>query len=139
MERDHTMSKISQAVLAAIVIAAFIFSSGCSSIGQKLPSDVVKAAYMTANEGKHSEVEKYLLSEVINSMKGGLGALAGGMKGVWDEATRNGTIQNIEILREEVRGEGTTVYFRIHFKDGTTKDDDKPLIKENGQWKITIG
>ncbi len=94
---------------------------------------------MAANEGKYSEAEKYMSSEVINAMKSGLWAIAGGWKGVWDKTTRNGTIHEIEILKEEVRGEGATVYFRIHFKDGKTKDDDEPLIKEGGQWKITIG
>lgn len=133
------MSRISQAALAAILITGFIFFGGCDSIGQKSPSEVVKAAYMAANEGKYSEAEKYLSSEVITAMKGGLGALAGGMKGAWDKTTRNGTIEKIEIIDEGVRGESATVKFRIHFKDGKTKDDDEPLIKENGQWKITIG
>jgi len=126
-------------LVSAIGIALFVITGGCNSIGQKSPSEVVVAAYMAANEGKYSEAEKYMSSEVINAMKSGLGALAGGWKGSWDQTTRNGTIQRIEILKEEVRGEGATVHFRIHFKDGKTKDDDEPLIKEGGQWKITIG
>jgi hypothetical protein len=72
-------------------------------------------------------------------MKGDLGALVGGMKGAWDKATRNGSIERIEILREEVRGEGANVYFRIHFKDGSRQDTDEKLLKENGVWKITLG
>jgi len=131
-------------------VVGFLFStvalstSGCTGGGgiailSKSPGDVVKAAYMAANAGQYSEAEKYLSSEVLNAMKGGLGALAGGMKGMWDKTTRDGTIDRIEILKEDVRGEGAKVLFRIHFKDGKTKDDDEPLIKENGQWKITIG
>lgn len=118
-----------------------LLTAACSTTGifSKNPSDTVVAAYMAANEGKYSEAETYLSSEVLSAMKVGLGALAGGMKGMWDQATRNGTIDRIEFLREEVRGEGATVYFRIHFKDGTTKDDDEPLLKEEGVWKITIG
>ncbi len=131
------MNRTLHILLAAIGIAIFMFTSGCDSIGQKSPSEVVIAAYMAANEGKYSEVKKYMSSEVINAMAG-LGALAGGWKAVWDKITRNGTIQRIEILKEEMRGEGATVYFRIHFKDGKTKVDDKPLIKEDGQWKIII-
>lgn len=131
-----------RAIPAAVVWTLVILSLGaCSKTGlfQKTPSETVIATYMAANEGKYSEAGKYLSSEVINAMKGGLGALVGGMKGIWDQSTRNGNIERIEILREEIRGEGATVYFRIHFKDGTTKNDDEPLIKENGVWKITIG
>jgi len=133
------MNKTWHIMVAAVGIAVLMITSGCDSIGGKSPSQVVVAAHMAANEGKYSEAEKYMSSEVINAMKSGLGALAGGWKGAWDKTTRNGTIQKIEILKEEVRGEGATVHFRIHFKDGKTKDDDEPLIKENGQWKITIG
>jgi len=93
---------------------------------------------MAANEGKYSEVEKYLPSEFINAMKEGRGTLAGGPKRACDELTRNGTIQTIEILKEKVRGEGATVYYRIHFKDGNTETFSQGFIKEGGQWKITI-
>jgi hypothetical protein len=92
---------------------------------------------MAANEGKYSEVEKYMSSDAISAIKN-LGALAGGMKGIWDKTTHNGTIRKIEIPKQEVRGEEATVYFRILFKDGKTEDGDEPLIKEGGQWKITI-
>jgi len=103
------------------------------------PSEVVIAAFMAANQGIYSEAEKYLSSAVINAVKTGWGNDAGGLKGIWDRVTRNGTMDRIEILKEEIRGEGATVYFRIHFKDGATKNEDEPLIKENGQWKITLG
>ena len=133
------MNRTIQILSAVSIIVVFMLINGCNSIGQKSPSEVVIAAYMAANEGKYSEAEKYLSSEVMNAMKGGIGALAGGMKGAWDKTTRNGTIEKIEILKEEVRGEGANVFFKIHFKDGKTKDDDEPLIKEDGRWKITIG
>jgi hypothetical protein len=134
------MNRKSHILVAAIGIALFVITIGYNAISQKLPSEVevVVTAYMAANDGKYSEVEKYMSSDAINAIKSDLGALAGGMKGVWDKTTRNGTIQMIEILKEEVRGEGATVYFRIHFKDGKTEDGNEPLIKEDGQWKITI-
>lgn len=141
MTGDHTVNKIYQSSLAVFVIVAFIFSSGCDSRksrSQKSPSEVVKAAYLAANEGNYSTAENYFSSELIDALKGDLGATAGGMKGVWDKQTRDGTIDKIEILKEEVRGEGATVDFRIHFKNGKTRDVDKPLIKENGRWKLTL-
>ncbi len=124
------------AVLVAFLI---VFFSGCGKISQKSPAETVKAFYMTANEGEYSEAEKYLSSEALKAMKGELGLLAGGLKGTLDKATRNGTIARIEILDEKIRGEGATVDFIIHFKDGKTKKESEPLIKEEEGWKITIG
>lgn len=37
-----------------------------------------------------------------------------------------------------MRGEGAKVFFRIHFKDGKTKDDNEGMIKQNGEWKIAL-
>lgn len=92
--------------LATVVVATGCEGGGGGGLFGKSPGEVVKAAYMAANAGQYSEAEKYLSSEVLNAMKGGLGVLAGGMKGMWDKTTRDGTIDSIEILSEEVRGEG---------------------------------
>lgn len=130
------MNKSVRVLLATVGISVFIFTIGCSSIGQKSPSQVVVAVYMAANEAKYSEVKKYLSSELINNLR----APGSSMKELCDYMTSNGTIQKIEILKEEVRGEGAKVYFRIHFKDGKTTDViEIPLIKEGGQWKLSIG
>lgn len=133
------MNRILIYTISIITLALSLCITGCSGIGAKSPSEVVAAAYMAANAGEYSKAESYLSSELINTMKSGLGALVGGMKGMWDETTRDGNIQRIEILKESIRGEGAKVDFRIHFKDGKTKDNDEPLIKEKGKWKITIG
>jgi len=109
-------------LFSTAVIVAFLLSIGCGKVGQKSPAEIVKAAYTNANEGKYTEAEKYLSSEVYSAMKGGFGGFGGGAKNVWDEATRNGTIERIEILKEEIRGDGAKVYFRLYFKDGITKD-----------------
>ncbi len=100
----------------------------------KSPGDAVKAAYMAANAGEYSEAEKYVSTDVLNAW-----ARSGGMKSEWDRITRDGTIDRIEILKEEIRGEGAKVSIRIHFKDGQTKNDNEPLIKQSGEWKITAG
>jgi hypothetical protein len=114
--------------------------AGCGiTILEKSPAEVVKSAYTAGNQGRYSEAESYLSTEAEAAVKSQLGAMGGGVKGVWDHNTRNGTIDRIEILSEEVRGEGATVHFRLHFKDGNTKEDGEPLIKEKGHWKITIG
>src|SRR5438445_11736297 len=125
-------------VVIMISMAFALGACGKSRPFSKSPSDTIVAAYMAANEGKYSEAERYFSSDALNAMKGDLGALTGGMKGGLDEATRTGSIERIEILREAVRGEGANVSFRVHFKDGSTKDNNEKLLLENGVWKITL-
>src|SRR6185503_15401863 len=51
---------------------------------------------------------------------------------------RNGTIAKVEIVKEEVRGEGAVVTANISFKDGPPLQDDRTeLIKEDGSWRLT--
>jgi hypothetical protein len=104
---------------------------------QKSPSETVKAAYMACNEGKYSEAESYFSTDVVNMLHGPMGAAAGGIKSVCDENTRKGSITKVEILSEEIKGEGATVVATIHFKDGSRKENDKSeLLRESGRWKI---
>jgi hypothetical protein len=132
-------------VIGLLSLAVGLSTAGCTGSGgvaifSKSPGEVVKAAYMAANAGQYSDAEKYLSFEALNVIKGDLGGTRRRDEGcMWDQTTRDGTIDRIEILKEDVRGEGAKVLFRIHFKDGKKEDDDEPLIKENGHWKITIG
>jgi hypothetical protein len=102
------------------------------------PSDIVQRAYAEANAGNYTTAMEYCSSEVHEFIKE-MGAFAGGVKGLWDKATRNGTIDWVEILSEEIRGEGAAVHFRLHFKDGTVEDSNEDLLKEKGKWKISLG
>jgi hypothetical protein len=126
-------------LIAFVLMTCTSASLACSRprILEQSPSDVVREAYLAANEGKYSQAEKHLSSDVVNAMKGHLGAMTGGMKGAWDRLTKGGTIEQMEILKEEIRGEGARVHFRLRYKDGATKEDDEPLIRENGRWKIS--
>src|SRR5580765_540007 len=88
---------------ASLAVIAILFS-GCSHVGKKSPPDVVRAFFAAANSGKYAEAEGYLTS----SMKPIIG-LAGGIKKVVDDDTRNGTLTSVEILKVDTRGEGAKV------------------------------
>ena len=94
---------------------------------------------MAANQGAYAEAEKYLSSEALKAMRSKSEPPSSGVKGTLDKVTRNRNIARIEILDEKIRGDEAKVDFIIHFKDGTTKKESEPLIKENGVWKITVG
>src|SRR5205085_2836508 len=114
--------------LTYIAIVSVFVLFGCGF--NKSPSDVVNVTYMAANSGQYSEVEKHLSKEALSAMKGTLGAFGGGFKGIWDQQARNGTIEKIEVKKEDVRGEGATVLFTVYYKDGSKRDDTAVLIKE---------
>lgn len=122
-----------------IVCISFIACKGTSPF-QKSPGDVVKAFYTAANEGRYSDA-KALLSEGLKKIiDGDLGQANGGIKGACDDASKLGTITKVEILKQDIRGEGATVIATVFYKDGSKKNDDKTqLILENGSWKITNG
>ena len=118
------------------VLLGVLLTVSCNSLGGG-PAKAFTAALMTANEGKYSEANEYLSSEVKQVVQGQLGALAGGTKGMWDKYTSNGTVQRVEVVKEEIRGEGATVVCNIYYKDGSVKSNDKTdMIKEKGSWKF---
>lgn len=119
-----------------ITVIGILLTAACG-LGSKTPSEVVKAFYAAANEGKYPEAEKYLSAETIKGMEG-LGSRAAGEKFMLDEMTKNGTIEKDEILQEQIQGETATVTHKVQFKDGSIKDGKETLIKESGEWKVTF-
>jgi hypothetical protein len=136
-----------QRAVAFVVLCFTVLLYGCSGNGSGItnpfgasPSTVVKTFYMSCNAGEYSKAEDTLATDTKKLIHGDLGGLIGAMKGFCDKESRQGTITNIDIKSENIRGEGATVISDIHFKDKGTKSDDKSeLIKENGAWKITPG
>jgi hypothetical protein len=131
--------------IGLIVACLCIVLDGCSGGGNSVsnafdfssPSSVVKKLFNACNAGEYSKAKELYTTSLQKTIDGDLGALAGGMKGICDDETRNGTITNVEIKSEDVRGEGAVVIANIHFKDGNTKEADKSeLIKENGVWRL---
>jgi hypothetical protein len=136
--------KISLVIVAALLCVNIIIS--CSGDGSKTqgsfetrmkPSDVVVAAYMNTSKNKYSEFKKYLSAEALTAIKETT-ELASGIKDVWDKKTRNGIIDGIEIIQEDVQGEKATIALRLYFNDGYISDEHECLIKEDGQWKMTL-
>ena len=142
--RKETSVKALLIIVAALVCVNSIIS--CSGDGSKTqsssetqmkPSEVVTAAYMAANEEKYTEAEKYISSEARTAIQEAT-ELAGGMKDVWDTKTRNATIDGFEITQQDVQGEKATIAMLIHFKDGSISNQHESLVKEGGQWKMTL-
>jgi hypothetical protein len=126
-----------------LLLVGSLSIGGCSdsiSALSKSPGETVKAFYLAANAGKYSEAEAMLTQEARDFADGPLGQLAGGFKGVCDSNTKKGTISQVDVVSETIRGEGATVLVTIHFQDGTSKDRARDeLILKDRRWQLTIG
>ena len=128
------MSKRIHLLSVTVIIVVIVF--GCSDLGSESPSDVVRAVYMAANNGAEEEVEKRL-SATDPPVVEIVGILASnGRQQRWKPSVRKGSIQSIEILEEQTTAYRANVRFKLHLKDGTSKEMEVPLIKEGGVWKI---
>jgi hypothetical protein len=140
MKKNHTMNRVIKSALAAIAIAGFIFSNVSNSISQETPSQAVKAFYMAANEGRYSEANGYISSDVRELLDSFSTLMEVDTyefkKYFWVVLTRNGTVKEIEILKEDVRGEYALVDWIIHFENGETEEMIEMMVKEDGQWKL---
>jgi hypothetical protein len=123
MKRNRLM------VSAVLLLAVGLVLSGCGGGG---PTGTVKAWFNAMNAGKYSEAVEYLGSGLAE-----LGKIDGG-KSMSDDFTNSGTMTKLEVISEEVRGEGATVKVRVHFKDGGVEDQTISLVKQDGDWKITM-
>ena len=135
-------------------LALLVGCGGASSgVLGKSPSAAVKEFYAAANEGRYSDAEKYLSTEAMAAIKDSSRQLSGAIedqgvkvdfdmtplavKSLCNTITKEGKIKNVEILKEDIRGERATVTARILFADGTSNASDiTQLIKEKGQWKV---
>ncbi len=128
------------AVCALLIMCASFISCKGTSPFQKSPGEVVKAYNIACNEGRYSDVQAMFSKDVQKMIAGDLGQLAGGIKGVCDKDTRGGMVTNVDIVSQEIRGEGATVTATISFKDGSKKNNDRTeFILESGSWKIAAG
>jgi hypothetical protein len=124
-----------------VVVINVDITSAADDAPSLTPSEVVVAAYTAANEGKYSEVEKYIDPDSLHRLN-----VFSSTREYWDEETLGGLMLKIEILEEEIRGEGATVTFYIYFPDIFNLHQGQPvrhkkmeaLILKNGQWKIVL-
>jgi hypothetical protein len=121
----------------AAVSLVLVFFFGCADLmGSETPSEVVKAVYTAANEGNSVEVEKRLSAPDPAAIEM-IGIIASdGKQQQWKPSVKPGTLQSVEILSEEKTTYRATVSFRLHLKNGKTREMQVQLLKEAGYWKI---
>jgi hypothetical protein len=119
------------AVKKILPVLLCVFIQGCGS--PSTPSEAFKTTLLKANQGKYSEIDDSLSDEGRKFAQA-----LGDRSMMWDVLTRKGTIKNVEVLKEEIRGEGATLRFRLTFKDGGTAEGEERFVKEKGVWKSSF-
>ncbi len=117
----------------------WLFVAGCGSHSPFAngPGDVLKKFVMAANAGKYSEMKEFFSADLNKAFEGPMAAMGGGLKAHADEFTKNGKVQRVEIVKENIRGEGAKVTANIYYTDGTVRSNDETnMINEHGVWKV---
>jgi hypothetical protein len=114
---------------SVLIVTALLFClPGC---GSRSPGTVLKNALQAANEGNYEKA-----TEALNSTWRKMLDDKPSQKMLWDGVTVGGTIKGVEILKEETRGEGGTVSYRIRYSDSRTWEGKVECVQEGGAWKI---
>jgi hypothetical protein len=132
------IDRICHAIALLVIVTTAL--TGCGKAGSpfpKSPGEVVRAFYLAANDGKYSEAEALLAKEARDTVNGPLGQMDRGLKGICDNYTKNGNILAVDLLREDIRGEGATVIVSIRFKDGTVSSGIQEVILRGGKWQLS--
>lgn len=126
---------------AVALVLVFVMAAACGknlNPFEKSPGDTVRSLYTACNDARYSEVEPLFTENLRTMFKSPQAVASGGVKKACDRMSHSGTIAKIEIMKEEVRGEGAVVTANISFKDGPPLEGDRTdLIKEGGSWRIT--
>jgi hypothetical protein len=130
------MRKIRSAATLVLFAAVSLLSS-CK--GDRSPTKAAEEFYSDCNAGKYSAAETLLSPDAKKLFEGAVGASVGGLKGICDIQSKNGTISSMEPINETIRGEGAQVSIMIHYRDGSESQVNPPLIKTNGDWIISTG
>jgi hypothetical protein len=131
-ERHHMLFAISLLMLIAVLVFAIL--TGFAPYGS--PAEVIKTFYSACNSGNYSVAERLLVPEANRVLTRHIGAVDGGLRGICDEETKQGHLQKVEVLQQEVRGEVAQVRYMLYYADGSAIEESQGLVVKHWVWKI---
>jgi hypothetical protein len=117
-----------------VAVLAFAMLTGFAPYGS--PADVIKTFYSACNSRNYPVAERLLVPEANRVLTRHIGAVEGGLRGICDEATKQGHLQKVEILEQEVRGEVAQVRYMLYYADGSAIEESQGLVVKHWVWKI---
>ena len=118
-----------------VAVVAFAIMTGFVPYGS--PAEVIQTFYSACNSRNYSVAERMLVPDVNWVLTHHVGAVDGGLPGICDIETKQGHLQRVEILDEEVHGEIGKVRYKLYYGDGTTLEETQGLVVKHWGWKIT--
>jgi hypothetical protein len=100
------------------------------------PAEVIKTFYSACNIGNYSVAERLLVPEANRVLTRHIGAVDGGLRGICEEETKQGHLQRVEVLQQEVRGELAQVRYMLYYADGSAIEESQGLVLKRWAWKI---
>lgn len=121
-------------LLMLVAVLAFAILAGFAPYGS--PAEVIKTFYSACNSGNYSVAERLLVPEANQVLTHHIGAVDGGLRGICDEETKQGHLQKVEILQQEIHGELAQVRYMLYYADGGTIEETQGLVAKHWVWRI---
>jgi hypothetical protein len=102
------------------------------------PREIIKRCIAAANDHKYDEAENYIDPGEIGFLNNNATALPGGLRGLFDFWTNNGTVQTCDVSKEQIRGAVAVAFAHIKYNDGSTENHWNALVKRDGGWKLAF-
>jgi len=122
-------------VLMLVALLALAIPTGL--VPYASPAEVIKTFYSACNSDNYSVAERLLVPETNRVLTLHIGAVDGGLAGICDEETKQGHLQKVEILHEEVHGNLAQVRYMLYYADGSTIEESQGLVVRHWVWKIS--
>ena len=120
-------------LITILVVLSVLYLVGCSGGKAESPSEVVKEVLKKANNGEYKKTEKYFTGEGLDGI-----TYVDSTELAWVAITKNRTIDQINIPKEEIDGNEATIKYELTYEGGETSSDTCELIKVEEEWKINV-
>jgi hypothetical protein len=122
------------AISLLMLVAVLVFANLTGFAPYSSPADVIQTFYSACNSGNYSVAERLLVPDRL--LTSDIAAVDGGLRGICDAETKQGHLQKVEILQQEVRGELAQVRYMLYYADGSALEESQGLVVKRWVWKI---
>ena len=125
------------AISVLMLVVVLAFTLGNRLVPHDSPPEVIKTFFSACNSGNYSLAGSLLVPEANRVLTLHIGAVDGGLPGICEEETKQGHLQRVEVLHEEIHGDLAQVRYKLYYADGSSIEDRQGLVVRHWVWKIS--